>query len=112
MLGKEIENMFHLFLHFLVPAIITASFFRGRWKYAYTIMIFTMLVDLDHLLADPIYDPNRCSVGFHPLHQLGFVALYFVLCFFPKTRLVGVGLTIHMALDSIDCQYTNGVWSN
>lgn len=72
----------------------------------------TMLVDLDHLLADPIYDPQRCSIGFHPLHKLWFIGFYIVLIFFPKTRLVGLGLTIHMALDSIDCQYTNGMWSN
>ncbi len=71
-----------------------------------------MLVDLDHLLADPIYDPQRCSIGFHPLHKLWFIGFYIVLTFFPKTRLVGLGLTIHMALDSIDCQYTNGMWSN
>ena len=32
-------------------------------------MMATMLVDLDHLFADPIYDPDRCSIGFHPLHQ-------------------------------------------
>ena len=104
--------MFHLFLHFFVPAVLTALFFRKNWKHAYFILMATMLVDVDHLVANPIYDPNRCSIGFHPLHQLWFVALYLILCFFPKTRLVGLGLTIHMALDSIDCQYTNGVWTN
>ncbi len=71
-----------------------------------------MLVDIDHLFANPIYDPNRCSIGFHPLHQLGFIIFYGLLCIAPKTRLIGLGLTIHMALDSIDCQLTNGVWSN
>jgi hypothetical protein len=38
------------------------------------------------------------------------IAIYFALCFPKKTRYVGIGLMIHMALDSIDCQYTNGVW--
>ncbi len=102
--------MFHIFLHFLVPAIITLLFFRNDWKKAYVIMMLTMLVDVDHLLADPIYDPGRCSVGFHPLHRLFLIPLYIALSFFPKTRYVGLGLTIHMALDSIDCQSTNGVW--
>jgi len=69
-----------------------------------------MLVDVDHILADPIYDPQRCSIGFHPLHHLGFISLYFVLCFVPKARLVGIGLVIHMALDSIDCQVNNSDW--
>lgn len=69
-----------------------------------------MLVDLDHLVASPIYNPERCSIGFHPLHQPWFVILYFILCFVPKTRLIGIGLIIHMALDAIDCQVTSGVW--
>lgn len=102
--------MFHLVLHFVVPALITGLFYRKIWKVAYFVMIATMLVDIDHLFANPIYDPNRCSIGFHPLHQLWFIALYIALCFVPKTRLVGLGLSIHMALDAIDCQVTNGVW--
>lgn len=102
--------MTHIALHFIVPFFIAFCFFRKRWKTAYLILITTMLVDVDHLLANPIYDPGRCSIGFHPLHQMWAVALYTGLCFFPKTRLVGLGLTLHMVLDSIDCQVTNGVW--
>ncbi|AGH81651.1 hypothetical protein PCNPT3_08565 [Psychromonas sp. CNPT3] len=102
--------MFHLYLHFIVPALLVGIFYRNIWKVAYFIMISTMLVDIDHLLADPIYSPNRCSIGFHPLHQLWFIVLYVVLCFIPKTRFIGLGLSVHMVLDSIDCQITNGVW--
>lgn len=104
--------MFHLSLHFIVPSLIAFVFFKKKWKLAYFIMTATMLVDLDHLFASPIYVPNRCSIGFHPLHQLEFIVLYLALCFFPKTRLIGLGLSIHMVLDSIDCQVTNGVWLN
>lgn len=68
-------------------------------------MILTMVVDIDHLFANPIYDPNRCSIGFHPLHQPLPIAIYFVACFYPKTRLIGIGLVIHMVLDGIDCQF-------
>ena len=101
--------MIHIALHFIVPAIVAKLFFESRWRYAYLVMVATMLVDLDHLLATPIYDPNRCSIGFHPLHHPWLIALYFVLCFLPKTRLVGLGLTIHMCLDAIDCQLMNGI---
>jgi len=104
--------MFHLALHFLVPAVLAGLFFRKNWKLAYFLMIATMLVDIDHLFANPIYDPNRCSIGFHPLHEVWFIAFYIMLCFVPKVRLVGIGLSIHMALDAIDCQVTNGVWIN
>ncbi|WP_416307521.1 DUF6122 family protein [Neptunicella sp. SCSIO 80796] len=102
--------MFHLFLHFLVPALMAVFFFPKRWKRAYLIMMATMLVDIDHLLANPVYDPGRCSIGFHALHQLWLVLLYILLCFVPRTRLIGLGLTIHMALDAIDCKMTNGMW--
>jgi hypothetical protein len=104
--------MFHLVLHFVAPALLTGLFYRKIWKLAYFLMIATMLVDIDHLFANPIYDPNRCSIGFHPLHQLWFIGLYIAFCFIPKTRLIGLGLIIHMALDAIDCQVTNGVWIN
>ena len=83
-------------------------------------MAATMLVDLDHLLATPIYDPMRCSIGFHPLHDLFLVGLYVLLAVAPRlfvcprrayyVRLVGVGLVIHMALDSLDCYQNLGIW--
>jgi len=95
--------MLHISLHLVVPLVVVGLFFKKDWKIAYFIMLSTMLVDLDHLLANPIYDPNRCSIGFHPLHQPWFIAFYFILSFYPKTRLIGVGLVIHMVLDAIDC---------
>lgn len=95
--------MIHIFLHFLVPAIVAWTIFREKALRAWLIMMATMLVDLDHLLANPVYDPDRCSIGFHPLHSYAAVAIYFVMMFFPKVRLVGVGLVIHMVLDYLDC---------
>lgn len=104
--------MLHIVLHFVVPAILVGLFFRKSWKTAYLIMVATMLVDIDHLVANPIYDSGRCSIGFHPLHKVWFVVFYIALCFVPKTRLIGLGLSIHMLLDAIDCQVTNGLWVN
>jgi membrane-associated PAP2 superfamily phosphatase len=102
--------MIHILLHFLIPAIVVGLFFRKNWKLAYFSMIATMLVDIDHILANPVYDPGRCSIGFHPLHGFMPIALYFVLCFIPRLRYIGIGLVIHMALDSLDCLMTSGVW--
>ena len=95
--------MLHISLHLVVPLAVVGLFFKKDWKIAYFIMLSTMLVDLDHLLANPIYDPNRCSIGFHPLHQPWFIAFYFILSFYPRTRFIGIGLVIHMVLDAIDC---------
>lgn len=104
------DVMIHILLHFIVPALVVAIFFRARWKSAYCVLAATILVDLDHLIATPIYDPARCSIGFHPLHQPWWFVIYLALCFSSKTRLIGLGLTIHMILDAIDCQVTNGAW--
>ena len=93
-----------------MPAVLVGLCFRGRWQLAYAVMMATMLVDLDHLLAEPVYQLNRCSIGFHPLHDLPLIGIYLFLCGPRRTRLLGLGLTIHMALDSLDCQVTNGVW--
>ena len=93
----------HLALHFLSPLLIAFLFFKENWKLSYLVMMATMLVDLDHLLASPIYDANRCSIGFHPLHQYWFIGIYLAMSFFSKTRLIGVGLIIHMSLDALDC---------
>lgn len=62
-----------------------------------------MLIDIDHLLAVPIFDPYRCSINFHPLHTYWAFGVYVILLFFRKTRLVGIGLTLHLVTDFIDC---------
>jgi hypothetical protein len=95
--------MLHIALHFIAPLLIAFLFFKENLKLSYLIMIATMLVDLDHLLASPIYDANRCSIGFHPLHQHWLIGIYLAMSFFSKTRLIGVGLTTHMVLDAFDC---------
>lgn len=90
-------------MHFIVPGLIAYLFFRKNWKKVWLIFILTMLVDVDHLIATPIFDSTRCSINFHPLHTYYAIAFYFVLLFLPKTRIVAVGLLFHMVTDFIDC---------
>ena len=68
-------------------------------------MVAAMVIDVDHLLADPIYDPNRCGIGFHPLHTQWAVLVYITMAVIPATRVIGFGLLIHIALDVIDCAW-------
>ena len=93
----------HLVLHFAIPVAVALTFFRAQWVRASLVMIATMLVDLDHLLATPLYDPNRCSIGFHPLHTAPAIVVYALLVYPRATRLIGIGLLIHIGLDGIDC---------
>ncbi|MAP72925.1 MAG: hypothetical protein CMJ55_01515 [Planctomycetaceae bacterium] len=100
----------HLSLHFLIPGVVASVFFRSQWRKAYIFMVATMLIDVDHLLSNPIFDPNRCSIGTHPFHEPILMPFFLMLCLFPRSRWIGLGLVIHMFLDSLDCQVTNGVW--
>jgi len=101
------QPLIHYFLHLGFPLFIAFVFFRKDWKKAYLILLATMLVDLDHLLADPVFAPNRCSIQFHPLHTWYAMLGYVVLLFLPKVyRIIGIGLLFHMLTDLIDCMMT------
>ena len=73
-------------------------------------MLAGLAIDLDHLLASPIYLASRCSIGFHPLHTEIPMVLYGLALLHKKTRILGIGLCVHIVLDSMDCRLTNGVW--
>lgn len=100
----------HLILHIAVPLLIAVAIFGKAWVKPFLLMLLGLLIDVDHLLATPIYDASRCSIGFHPLHQPLPILAYLCLMFFKKARLVGLGLAIHILLDSIDCKIGNDVW--
>lgn len=93
----------HYSFHFIIPGLIAFFFFKEHWKKVYLIFLATMLVDLDHLLATPIFEENRCSINFHPLHTYYAIGAYFIALFFKKTRIIAVGLLLHMLADLIDC---------
>ncbi len=69
-------------------------------------MLSGILIDIDHLAANPIVDPDRCSVGYHLLHSFWLIPVYVALALYPKTRLVGFGLVIHIILDTAECVRT------
>ncbi|MBB1087097.1 hypothetical protein H4F99_01190 [Lysobacter sp. SG-8] len=93
----------HLVLHAAVPALLAWLFWRDRFGRAWMLMLAGWLIDLDHLLADPVYAPDRCSIGFHPLHTTPAIAAYGLMTLPRKTRLLGIGLLVHVALDAVDC---------
>lgn len=100
-----LRPVIHIVLHFLAPAVVARLASPRRWRFAWLVMISTMLVDLDHLLAEPLYDPNRCSMGFHPLHTWPAVMIYGLMLAVPQLRWVALGLLIHMGLDTLDCAW-------
>lgn len=96
---------FHLVLHFFVPGVVSRVCYKERWLQVWGLMMLTMIIDLDHLLAVPIYDPNRCGIGFHPLHSYIAIGVYVLLAAVPKLRIFAIGLLIHIGLDIIDCAW-------
>jgi hypothetical protein len=100
--GVQMRPIIHNMLHFLIPVIIPYLFKMKNKLRVIIVLCSTIVIDLDHLLANPIYDPNRSSIGFHPLHSYYAIALYFVLLYFPKIRLLAIGLLIHITLDYTD----------
>jgi hypothetical protein len=120
-----LQPIVHYSLHFLAPGFLAYFLFKDKWKTAWLIMIATMFVDLDHIFAcssmfpvdgsfvwtaishlaecTEIFVPGRCSIGFHPLHSYPAIIIYGLLLFFPKTRVVAVGLLFHMLTDYQDC---------
>lgn len=97
--------LLHYSGHFLMPFALGWFFWRNHWQRAGWIIVATNLIDLDHLLANPIFDPNRCSIGFHPLHSIWAAMLYGALLLIPswKWRAVAVGCLWHLAVDSGVC---------
>jgi hypothetical protein len=95
----------HYSLHFIFPILISRVLFKKYWQSAFILMLLTMLIDLDHLFATPIFDFNRCSIGYHPFHTIYATIFYLILLFFPswKLKAISVGCLWHLSTDYIDC---------
>lgn len=93
----------HYGFHFIAPIFIAYFFFRKKWKQVYLIFLLSMLIDLDHLLANPIFKEDRCSINFHPLHSYYAMVIYTFGLFFKKTRVICMALLFHILTDTIDC---------
>ena len=100
-----VRAIVHLLLHLALPALAARVWYPANWQRAWLVMMAGMLVDLDHVFAQPIFDPDRCSIGFHPLHSPYAVAVYAALLAVPALRMLAIGLLIHMFLDGVDCAW-------
>lgn len=98
------QAFIHYFLHLAFPLFIALVFFKKEWKKVYIILLATMLVDLDHLFSTPIFEANRCSIGYHYLHTYYAMVVYVLLLFLHKPfNIIGIGLLFHMLTDFIVC---------
>jgi len=93
----------HYGIHFIVPFLISYLFFKDAFFKVSIILLLGIYIDLDHLIATPIFDSNRCSINFHPLHSYFAISLYLIFVIIKKTRLIGLALCLHIIADLIDC---------
>jgi hypothetical protein len=100
------QTLVHYSLHFAFPAVLALVFFPLMWQTAYLIMLATMLMDVDHLLATPVFDPLRCSVGYHPLHSSYAIPVYALMLLLPATQIAAVGMLFHLFTDTVDCLWS------
>jgi hypothetical protein len=100
-----LKTLVHYGIHLLLPVLVGYLFYRGKRAYAILILLGGILIDLDHLLASPVFDPLRCSIGFHPLHSHWAITAYLLLLVFNRTRIYGLALLIHILADLTDCLY-------
>lgn len=100
-----LQSIVHYGIHFFGPLLVAIVFFKTRWKFAFSIMLLGMTIDLDHLVATPMFDPNRCSINFHFLHSYYAIAVYVILALLKRTRFIGLGLIIHIIADAVDCSF-------
>ncbi|MFV0643826.1 MAG: DUF6122 family protein [Sphingomonadaceae bacterium] len=102
---KALQFFIHYGGHFLLPFVIARCIWPARWMQAGLIMVATIIIDADHLFATPIFDPDRCSIGFHPLHGLAALILYLALLAVPRwwVRAIALGCLLHLGIDTTDC---------
>jgi len=93
----------HYSIHFLVPVAVAFLFFKKDQRKVLFILWAGIFIDIDHLLATPIFDPERCSIDFHPLHTYWALIVYVGLFLIRKTRVIGLALLLHILADAIDC---------
>jgi hypothetical protein len=91
-------------IHAISDVILYAILaFFGVESTALLFLLASNLIDIDHLLVRPIYDPRRKSVGFHMLHKKRLLPFFILGCFIPTTaKFFFIGILLHLLLDTIE----------
>lgn len=100
-----LRYLMHYGIHFLVPIAIAYFFFKEHRIKVGLILLAGIIIDVDHLLATPIFDPMRCSINFHPLHSYWAILIYILMLLPKKTRVWGMAFLIHILADVVDCLF-------
>ncbi len=95
--------LIHIISNLVLIAIISFFDKKTPFKKIFLLVILSNFIDLDHIVANPVYDPSRCSINFHPLHSWYLFPVYLVGIFLKKYKYLFYGIILHLILDKIDC---------
>lgn len=93
----------HLIANVILYFIIIKTQKGVSAKFVAISVFASHLIDIDHLLANPLYDPNRCSINFHPLHSWYMFPIYIIGSVYGKYKYFFWAVLVHLGLDLIDC---------
>ncbi len=98
-------------LHILASLFLWLLFYLFEAKYlkrnfnqrlALIQILLANLIDLDHLLSSPIYEPGRCSINNHLLHSYFMFPLY-LIGLFSRYRYFWASISLHLLIDYLGC---------
>lgn len=95
--------LLHYGIHFIVPLGIAFFFFKDNRLRVALILLAGIIIDIDHIVATPVFDAMRCSINFHPLHSYWAIGAYILMTLLRKTRIWGIAFLIHILADVVDC---------
>ncbi|HAE43005.1 MAG TPA: hypothetical protein DCG34_08840 [Clostridiales bacterium] len=81
---------------------LLVAFFLGLSQRDMYYFVGANIIDIDHLLSDPVYDPTRNSFESHIIHHNWLpVSFVSVLLTLTKYKWFGLGILFHFFLDWI-----------
>lgn len=107
MILEYLRPLVHYGIHFGLPAAAAFLFYPSRSLFAMLVLWAGIVLDVDHLWANPVFDPDRCSIGFHFFHTTPAIFIYLLLLVPARTRLIGLAFSIHILADLADCFLMN-----
>jgi len=99
------DPIVHIISNVILALVITLYDKDVNFLTLLFVLISSNLIDIDHFLANPVYDPARCSITSHVLHKWYMLPLTFIgmLATEKYVRYFLAGVFLHLILDSRYC---------
>lgn len=91
-------------IFFVLAYLIEVKYLQRPFKSlnVFCQLLLANLIDLDHLLSQPMYDPLRCSLNNHLFHKTWLLPVY-ALGTLTRFRYFFLSLLGHLLVDYLGC---------